>query len=137
MNLTIKYPARIEKLNEILGRIEKFVIDSGCEDSRRLKFVLMAEELVVNVKSYAYEGPDGEIDINMDDSDGTLKMTITDKGREFNPLEAGDPDVSAGLSERKQGGLGIFFVKQIADSVEYKRENDANVIVISFSKTEG
>ena len=60
-----------------------------------------------------------------------LRLTFTDTGRPFDPLQADDPDTKVPLSERKIGGLGIFVVKKMMDKVEYRRENDRNILTLT------
>ena len=62
--------------------------------------------------------------------DGVL-MKFRDDGKAFDPTtEIEAPDIEAGLSERKIGGLGIFMVKKMSKSVSYAREGDRNVLTV-------
>ena len=49
----------------------------------------------------------------------------------FNPLEEKEPDISLSLEERKIGGLGIFLTKKIMDNVEYKYQDNHNILTVS------
>jgi anti-sigma regulatory factor (Ser/Thr protein kinase) len=49
-------------------------------------------------------------------------------------LLADDPDTSLSLEERDEGGLGLFFVKHLADAIDYNRENGLNQLSIMLSK---
>ena len=51
-----------------------------------------------------------------------LRVEIADFGRVFNPLEADPPDLSRGLADRPIGGLGVFLVRSMVDSIAYRRE---------------
>lgn len=53
---------------------------------------------------------------------GRAKITFTDNGIPYNPLEKPDPDVTAGAEERPIGGLGIYMVKKTMDIVTYEYE---------------
>ena len=57
-------------------------------------------------------------------------ITFRDKGIPFDPLAKEDPDVSQSAEERQIGGLGIYIVKKTMDQVEYRRENDENILTI-------
>ena len=94
------------------------------------KLDLMLEEVLVNVFRYAYPaGQAGEAEVGYAAAppDG-LRIDVRDSGREFNPLEKEDPDLELGLEERPIGGLGIFLVKTMAESVSYRRENGRNIL---------
>jgi len=54
------------------------------------------------------------------------RLVIKDDGKYFSPDQAKSPDVEASWEDRKVGGLGIFFVKELMDNVTYNR-NEENV----------
>ena len=60
-----------------------------------------------------------------------MSLTFTDSGVPYNPLEADPPVLSKPLAERAAGGLGIFLVKKLMDTVTYRRDGDQNVLVLS------
>ena len=49
----------------------------------------------------------------------SITLLFEDDGKPYNPLEAEEPDVTAGIEDRKIGGLGLFMVKKMAESVSY------------------
>ena len=90
---------------------------------------LAMEEAVTNSIMYAYpEGTRGEIEVDARVDDDTIEFTIADCGMEFDPTARPEPDINAGAEERPIGGLGIFLVKNIMDSVSYTREKDTNIL---------
>lgn len=90
---------------------------------------LVVEELVVNIVNYAYgDGGDGPLRIELDSDHKSLTLTIADNGTPFNPLEQATPDTNLSAEERSIGGLGIFLVREMMDTVDYKRVDGANVI---------
>ena len=60
--------------------------------------------------------------------DSKLYLTFIDDGIPYNPLEAEEPDITLTAEERKIGGLGIFMVKKMTQSMEYSYEDDKNVL---------
>lgn len=90
---------------------------------------LVVEELVVNIVNYAYgDGGDGPLRIELDSDNKSLTLTIADNGTPFNPLEHATPDTTLSAEERSIGGLGIYLVREMMDSVDYKRVDGSNVI---------
>ena len=89
----------------------------------------------MNIALYAYAPETGKAAITIDIGKNPKEAVITfrDKGVAFNPLEKEDPDVTQSAEDRQIGGLGIYIVKKTMDSVEYRRENDENVLVIHKS----
>jgi len=50
----------------------------------------------------------------------------------FNILEQSKPiDTGKSADERPVGGLGIHFVKTLMDSIEYRREGNRNILLIT------
>ena len=59
-----------------------------------------------------------------------MTLTLADRGKEFDPTRREDPDLSLPAEERPIGGLGIFLIKQLMDSVEYRREGGENLLIL-------
>ena len=66
--------------------------------------------------------------ISYEIKDGRLYITLTDDGSPYNPLEAEEPDITLSAEERKIGGLGIFMVKKMTESMEYTYEDEKNIL---------
>ena len=66
---------------------------------------------------------------------GKLHLSFADNGVPYNPLEAAEPDVTLSAEERQIGGLGIFMVKKMTESMEYEYADGKNVLnlVIALS----
>jgi len=87
------------------------------------------DEAVTNCVLYAYDDSSRDINISSEIIDNKLYLTVVDSGKAFNPLdykcdaEKKDDDVSV-------GGMGIPMIKSIFDSVEYKREDGRNILIL-------
>ena len=62
--------------------------------------------------------------------DRKLRIVFTDNGIPYNPLEAAEPDTTLSAEEREIGGLGIFMVKKMTESMEYAYQDDKNVLTL-------
>jgi serine/threonine-protein kinase RsbW len=91
---------------------------------------LSLEEAVTNVIDYGFDGGSHQIGVELAIEDGAVRATVTDDGREYNPLLRPDPDVAAPLEDRQIGGLGVLLVKQLMDEVNYARDHGRNVLTI-------
>ena len=91
---------------------------------------LAVEEIVVNICSYAYQIPPGEITVRLEETEDALAVDFIDNGVPFDPLAVEEPDVARPLQEREQGGLGILLVRRVMDEVHYRREKDRNCLRI-------
>jgi serine/threonine-protein kinase RsbW len=121
------FSSRIESVHEIQEFVRGFVLALGAGEKKLMKIDLLVEEIVVNIVRYGGMAVEsGFIDVGMDTADHTIILEISDNGPAFNPLEQEAPDLTAGLDERRPGGLGIFLVKQIAEEIRYERRDHKN-----------
>jgi len=101
----------------------------------RAEILIAVEEVFVNIASYAYQ-PEKEGNVKLSVTvDGKAVIRFEDSGLPFNPLERNDPDLDVPIMEREVGGLGIHFVKNMMDEVEYGYEGGKNILTISKGKT--
>lgn len=70
-------------------------------------------------------------------SDEKLSLLFEDDGIPYNPTTAKEPDVTLSAEERDIGGLGFFMVKKMAAELNYRYENDKNVLAIIFFERKG
>ena len=103
----------------------------GFDEHLTKKMNLAIEEAVTNVMLYAYP-PDvkGEVSVLAIADDLQLEFTITDSGTPFDPTAMPDADVTLPLEQRRKGGLGIFLIRKVMDSVGYARINNQNVLTL-------
>jgi len=101
-------------------------------DKISMNINLVLEEIISNIVFYGYEDDqEHEIKIDFRKENKEIIISITDDGKAFDMLSA---DVSAGIDkpveDRKIGGLGIHFVRSLMDSVEYRREENKNILTL-------
>jgi sigma-B regulation protein RsbU (phosphoserine phosphatase) len=95
------------------------------------KVRLAIEEAVVNVMKYAYpSGTRGDVTVEVQCDGLNLTSTIIDSGIPFDPTSIPDADTTLSASQRPIGGLGIFLIRQIMDSITYKRTDNLNVLTL-------
>ena len=61
---------------------------------------------------------------------GKLRICFTDNGIPYNPLKAAEPDITLSAQEREIGGLGIFMVKKMTESMEYEYKDEKNILTL-------
>ena len=64
--------------------------------------------------------------------DAEITLEFEDEGFEYNPLTREDPDINLPPEKRPEGGLGIFMVKQMAESVDYDYTDNKNILTITL-----
>jgi anti-sigma regulatory factor (Ser/Thr protein kinase) len=99
------------------------------EDAHALGIVL--DELVSNsIRHGLASAPGHSISISLDVAAGEVLMEIEDDGVPFDPTRAQAPVLAATLAQRKPGGIGIAFVRQLMDSIEYGRIGGRNRLLL-------
>ena len=104
----------------------------NCSEKAYRQIAVSVDELFTNIVSYAYGAESGMMTVQMshDEDAGTVTLTFIDKGIPYNPLSHEDPDVEQKGEERAIGGLGILLVKKKMDGIEYRYENDQNILTV-------
>jgi serine/threonine-protein kinase RsbW len=125
----------VNQLSEVarLGRlVEAFGEAEGLGPKAVFSMNLALDEVVTNIIRYAHDddGRQHPIVVRLSLEEGVLTAQVEDEGRAFNPLEAPTPDIRAGIDERPIGGLGIHLVRSVMNSVEYRREDGRNVLIM-------
>jgi anti-sigma regulatory factor (Ser/Thr protein kinase) len=57
-------------------------------------------------------------------------IEFLDGGVAYDPLSSDEPDITLSAEEREVGGLGLFMVRNLMDSVEYCRAEGKNVLTV-------
>ena len=119
----------IPVITQDIGR-ELDALDCSQQAKRQINVAL--DELLSNIAYYAYAPGSGEITVRMryDETDETVFLTFIDSGVPYNPLEKKDPDIALPAGERPVGGMGILMVKKKMDGMEYRRENEQNILTV-------
>ncbi len=89
------------------------------------KIHIIFDEIYTNIFKYS-EAKRVTISYNIEG--GKLHLTFIDDGVPYNPSETEDPDVTLSAEERQIGGLGIFIVKKMTESMEYTYEDNKNIL---------
>jgi anti-sigma regulatory factor (Ser/Thr protein kinase) len=121
--------AKIENLNSVLEFVGKRLEEIQCPPKTQTQITIAVEEIFVNIAYYAYNPILGAATILVSVKDNVV-IEFQDNGRPYNPLEKEDPDITKSIQEREVGGLGIFMVKNIMDTVEYRHEENKNILTI-------
>ena len=126
-NLTIN-----NKVSEI-SKLNAFVMSAtttlNMEKSLANQIKLAVEEAVTNVIDYAYpNGTEGYIDITIEADESRIRFILSDSGAEFDPTGVSKADTTLTVDERPIGGLGVFLVRNLMDSINYERVDGKNVL---------
>ncbi len=132
--LTLEGDADMAHLAVLLDDVESFSQSQNWPADVAAQVRLALEEVIVNVMSYGSLGQDApHLKIDLTQKESQLQIEVADNGISFDPLQIAPPKLDAALEEREIGGLGIFLVFQLMDSVSYQRRGDWNLLSMSKS----
>jgi len=127
-----EYQRSYVELSRIVSDTEKFFTTHGVSTSLRTAVDLCIEELFVNMVNYNTE-TDALILIEMQTAEGGITVSLTDFDVErFDPTELVEVDVNAPVSERVPGGLGLYLVLKMVDSIHYEYSNRQSKITFTI-----
>ena len=131
MNDVLTLDNDVQQVPQLAEFIDRVCETAGVDLPLTAKLNLAIEEAVVNVMDYAYpKDVKGEVRIGAIAEEACLTFVISDSGVAFDPTAKEDADTTLSLEERPIGGLGIFLVRQIMDSVAYERTDGKNVLTL-------
>ena len=128
------------ELREIAGVAAQ--IDEFCaaHDLQHVAYAvnLAIDEILTNTISYGYEDDERhQIEIIVRVEAEALVVVIVDDSMPFDLALAPERDLEASLEDTPLGGLGLFLVHQMMDSVEYRREEGCNVVTLVKNTEQG
>ena len=120
--------SRVPELNEFIASIaQKLEMDPMMTGQVQLA----VEEAVVNVMNYAYpDGMRGFVTIKAMSDGHELRLVVIDSGVAFDPTGKEKADVTLSVEDRPIGGLGIFLVRELMDSINYERVDGRNILMM-------
>ena len=118
-----KFKRDIAELANIVAMTETLFREAGIETELRNVVDLATEELFVNMVTYNIESKE-DILIQMVPHEHCIEVSLTDYNVErFDPTRAGRVDTDAPLDERTPGGLGLYLVFKMVNSIHYEYRN--------------
>ena len=122
----------LKELERLAADLEAFGEQHGIHPAVVHTFNLCLDEALTNVISYAYDKPaEHHIYLSVEVKGEEVEAVLRDHGKPFDPLhDAAEPDINAPLEERPEGGLGIYFCKQLMDHIAYARVEGTNTFTM-------
>ena len=123
-----KFKRDFNELKNIVKMTEAIFQETDMPAGLRNVVDLATEELFVNMVTYNTETKE-DILIEMVPHALGLEVRLTDYDVErFDPTAVAKVDVDAPLEEREPGGLGLYLVMKMVDSIHYEYRNRQSTI---------
>jgi serine/threonine-protein kinase RsbW len=130
-NVELKLPNSLAALAQLHAVVERFCRRRAIHPDTEFKIDLALEEVFTNIVRYGYDdNHPHEIVVRFKGNRDSVRISVEDDGRHFNPLLAPVVDVTAELAERRIGGLGIHLVRSLLDQVRYQRRPVGNRLIL-------
>lgn len=130
-NLEVRLPSSLASLSRLHDTVVQFCQRHAIHADTEFKIDLALDEVFTNIVRYGYDDPQAhEIVVRFKGGRDSVRISVEDDGRPFNPLLAPEVDVNAALSERRAGGLGIHLVRRLLDQVRYQRRPAGNRLIL-------
>jgi serine/threonine-protein kinase RsbW len=121
----------ISEISRVIDKLEEFGSENKIPGKIITEFALAVDEIITNIISYGYDdNEEHTISVVVFTDDENLTAIVEDEAKQFNPLEVPEADISKTIEERKVGGLGIYLVRKLMDSVEYEYNCGKNIFKI-------
>jgi anti-sigma regulatory factor (Ser/Thr protein kinase) len=129
--MTSTYPRSLDALEQIVRDTERRFTEFGIDASLRNTIDLAIEELFVNMVQYNRDGRHAiSLDILPIDSGVQVSLTDFDVDR-FDPTQPVMVDTAAPLAQRQSGGLGLYLIHKMVDSIQYEYHNRNSKVTIT------
>jgi len=115
-----KFKRSFDEIQNIVSMTADFFADESLDNVLRNAVDLATEELFVNMVTYNTETR-ADILIEMHRRNSGIEVSLTDYDVErFDPTEATEINIDGSLDERTPGGLGLYLVLKMVDSIHYE-----------------
>jgi serine/threonine-protein kinase RsbW len=131
MEHKLSIPGRYDRMEQVCQFVGQAALEAGLGEIEASRCQLAVDEACTNIIEHGYEGEDrGTIELVCDPRDGELVITIQDHAKLFDPGQVPTPNLAASLDELKIGGLGLHFMRQVMDAVEFSYQEGGNKLVL-------
>ena len=136
MLIRLIVPGEIARVEDLNTSLEAVLTRHGIDAGARADVRLIVEELASNAIAYGGGGDvdmgQHELSVDISREADLLTLRFRDQGAPFDPLSAQTPDLEADILDRPIGGLGLYLIRQIAESMHYERIDDCNLLRVSL-----
>lgn len=133
MRMDLDMLPSLEALAGLSDELEDSLQQRGVAAERIGQVRLIVEELACNALHHgqcAARGLPLRLRVWVDRE--VLVLELREQGNAFDPALRAAPALEAPVEARPVGGLGLFLVQELADTLDYRREGDTNVVRVTL-----
>jgi len=128
---SLTVPAQLDSLAVISEFVNSATHRAQMSEREAWQVQLAVDEAATNIIQHAYAEVDtGVIQLKWLIEAGELQITLVDNGRPFDPTQVPAPDIHSPFEDRQAGGLGIYLMHKLMDTVAFDFDDAANTLVL-------
>jgi serine/threonine-protein kinase RsbW len=131
----LEVPADENNLSEVRDFIADICTKAGFLKSETNNTKLAVDEACTNIIKHAYKEKGGDIRIDVQAEPGKIEINIFDRGEPFDWSEVKEPDLDLYVEIGKKGGLGIYLMNRLMDSLNYSASPAGNRLYMAKSSS--
>ena len=129
-SLEISLGNELREIAGVAARIDEFCASRDLQHAA-YAVNLAIDEILTNTIEHGYEDDERHrIELIVRVEEESLVVVIVDDSLPVDLGIAPERDLDASLEDTALGGLGLFLVHQMMDSVDYRREEGCNVVTL-------
>lgn len=128
---SINVSSSTEHLREVRNFVQNFVQQFDVNKNDLDEIILAVDEAYTNIIKHAYNNdPNQTVKIELGTSTDILWVQLSDTGFHFNADEYQPPDLLKRIKNKQRGGMGVYLINKLMDSVEYSSAGKTNTILM-------
>jgi serine/threonine-protein kinase RsbW len=127
------FPRQMASLDAIVTYVREYLAQEGLDEGSAYDLDLVLEELFTNMVKYG-RGARGDVEILLERGpDGVTTAALHEFDAEpFDPTQLPEVDVSRTIAERRPGGLGVHFIRQLTRTFDYDYRDRVGVTRVAM-----
>lgn len=126
------FPAKFEYLDEIRDLVAEVARVGGFSEKTIYSLQLAADEAATNIIEHAYAGvKNASLSIECEMQGDKIMISMHDTGKAFNAKTVKEPNLTADLAKRQIGGLGVYLMRKLMDTVNYESSKSGNLLTMT------
>ncbi|MFO7980472.1 MAG: ATP-binding protein [Candidatus Aminicenantes bacterium] len=130
---TLKVKSDLSELKKVRSFLKEILKEKDVSEKDYYIMDLSLVEVCINIIKYAYPKNKGTIYLKSWIEKNIVFFEIKDDGIPFDPRSIKKPNISEIIDKEKKGGLGVFLIRSLMNSVEYQRKKNQNILLMSKS----
>jgi len=131
----LEVPADENNLSEVRDFIADICDRAGFSKSETNNTKLAVDEACTNIIKHAYRDKGGDVRIDVQAEPGKVEINIFDRGEPFDWSKVKEPDLDLYVEIGKKGGLGIYLMNRLMDTLSYSAAPGGNRLYMAKSSS--